>query len=99
MTLRQISEMVHNKRPVTMSETASVADACRCMRDRKVGAVLVTDKRHRLSGIFTGRDAVARVLAEGRDAAATRIADVMTRKPSTMSSSQNSVAALRLMND
>jgi len=36
------------------------------MRDRRVGAVLVTEADRRLLGIFTGRDAVHRVLAEGK---------------------------------
>ena len=41
------------------------------MRDRRVGAVLVTEGDRRLVGIFTGRDAVHRVLAEGKSAART----------------------------
>jgi CBS domain-containing protein len=51
------------------------------MRERNVGAVLVTEGERRLVGIFTGRDAVHRVLAEGKDAAQTRLAEVMTRDP------------------
>jgi hypothetical protein len=38
-------------------------------RGRQAGSVLVTGDSGRLVGIFTGRDAVCRVLAEGRDAA------------------------------
>lgn len=51
------------------------------MRDRRVGAVLVTGDDRRLLGIFTGRDAVCRVLAEGKDPAKTTLAEVMTRAP------------------
>jgi CBS domain-containing protein len=43
------------------------------MRDRRVGAILVTDGDRRLIGIFTGRDAVHRVLAEGKGAVCTTL--------------------------
>lgn len=99
MTFRQISDMVHDKNPVTLLETATVQEACRKMRDRRVGAVLVTDKRHRLVGIFTGRDAVARMLAECKDPAKTRLADVMTASPSALPTTMTSIDALRLMQD
>ena len=99
MTFRQISDMVHDKNPVTLQETATVQEACRRMRDRHVGAVLVTDKRHRLVGIFTGRDAVTRMLAECKDPATTRLADVMTASPSALPTTMTAIDALRLMQD
>jgi CBS domain-containing protein len=69
------------------------------MRERRVGAVLVTEGDYRLVGIFTGRDAVHRVLAEGKSAARTRLAEVMTRDPNTMPSGKTAIEALRLMED
>jgi CBS domain-containing protein len=69
------------------------------MRDRRVGAVLVTEGDRRLVGIFTGRDAVHRVLAEGKSAARTKLAEVMTRDPSTMPPGKAAIEALRLMED
>lgn len=99
MNFRPIADMVHDKNPVTLPETATVQSACQRMRDRHVGAVLVTDKRHRLVGIFTGRDAVTKMLAEGRNGATTQLIDVMTAKPSTLPPTMTSVDALRLMQD
>lgn len=99
MTLRHLSDMVHDKNPVTLPETATVQEACRQMHDRRVGAVLVTDKRHHLIGIFTGRDVVARVAAAGRDATKTPLAEVMTAKPVTMAPDTTAIDALRLMQD
>lgn len=99
MSFRPISDMVHDKNPVTLPETATVQVACQKMRDRHVGAVLVTDRRHRLVGIFTGRDAVAKMLAEGRDGTKTQLFDVMTAKPSTLPPTMTSIDALRLMQD
>ena len=69
------------------------------MRDSQAGSVLVTGDTGRLVGIFTGRDSVCRVLAEGRDAATTRLGEVMTKKPMAMSPDQTAIDALRLMWD
>jgi len=60
---------------------------------------LVTDDDRRLVGIFTGRDAVHRVLAEGKSAACTSLEEVMTREPDTMSGGKMAIDALRMMED
>jgi CBS domain-containing protein len=69
------------------------------MHQRRVGAVLVIDAERRLLGIFTGRDAVGRVLAEGKDAANTLLSEVMTRNLATMAPTGSAIDALRLMHD
>jgi len=97
--MRKVSDIVRNQVPVTLPPDATVRDACQCMRDRRVGAVLVTENDQRLLGIFTGRDAVHRVLAEGRSAARTKLAVVMTRDPDTMPPGKTAIDALRLMED
>ena len=95
--MRTMSDIVRNREPATLPPRAMVRDACRCMRDRRIGAVLVTDGDHRLLGIFTGRDADRRVLAEGKSAARTKLAEVMTRDPYTMPPGRTAIEALRLM--
>jgi CBS domain-containing protein len=97
--MRAMSEIVRDQKPLTLSPKATVKHACQRMRERRVGAVLVTDKDHRLVGIFTGRDAVCRVLAEGKDSAETTLAEVMTRDPCTMPPTNSAIEALRLMRD
>ena len=57
----------------------TVADAVRMMRDRNVGIVAVLDG-NRLVGLVSERDVVRRVVADGRDPAATRADAVMTRE-------------------
>jgi CBS domain-containing protein len=69
------------------------------MRDRRIGAVLVTEGDHRLLRIFTGRDAVHHVLAEGKSAARTKLAEVMTCNPDTMPPGKIAIEARRLMED
>jgi CBS domain-containing protein len=99
MTNRRMSEIVRQQDPLTLPPHTTVRDACQRMRDRRVGAVLVTDTDGRLVGIFTGRDAVCRVLAEGRSAAKTRLSEVMTPNPDAMPPSGTAIDALRLMQD
>jgi len=100
MTNRRMDEIVRDQRPVTLPTTALVQEACGRMRDRRVGAILVTDPEgRRLVGIFTGRDAVARVLADGRDPARTTLADVMTPTPACIGPRGTAIEALRLMQD
>ena len=82
--MRKMADIVRNQDPVTLPPSATVREACQSMRDRRVGAVLVTEGDRCLVGIFTGRDAVHRVLAEGRSAADTTLVEVMTREPETM---------------
>ena len=59
----------------------------------------MTADADRLVGIFTGRDAVCRVLAQRRDPSTTRLAEVMTATPTTMSPDQTAVDAVRLMSE
>jgi CBS domain-containing protein len=97
--MRKLSDIVRNQDPVTLSPSATVRKACQSMRARRVGAVLVTEGDRSLVGIFTGRDAVHRVLAEGKDAAHTTLGEVMTRQPDTIPSGKIAIEALRLMED
>jgi CBS domain-containing protein len=97
--MRKISDIVRDRKPITLPPHATVRDACRHMRERRVGAVLVTEGDHRLLGIFTGRDAVHRVMAEGKSAVRTKLGDVMTPNPDTMPPEKTAIEALRVMED
>ena len=97
--MRKMSELVRNQNPLVLPPTATAKEACRSMRDRRVGAVLVVETGGKLVGVFTGRDAVCRVLAEGKDPAATRLSEVMTPKPITIAPRSTAIDALRLMAD
>lgn len=99
MAYRHMSDIVRNQDPLTLPPGTSVKDACAAMRKRRVGAVLVTGGEGGLLGIFTGRDAVCRVLAEGKDPAKTCLRDVMTPDPDTMPPGKSAIEALRQMED
>jgi len=95
--MRKFSVVTLHHRPITMNEAASVTEACEEMRVRRAGSVLVTGDAGRLVGIFTGRDAVCRVVAQRRDPASTRLGDVMTRDPQTTLPDQTACDVLRMM--
>ena len=97
--MRRMSDLIRDQKPLILAARACVLEAARHMRDRRVGAVLVVDDKGRLTGIFTGRDAVSRVLAEGKDPAKTTLREVMTPDPETMTPRQDAIDALRLMQD
>ena len=99
MAYRHMSDIVRNQNPLTLPARTPVKDACAAMRNRHVGAVLITEGDRHLIGIFTGRDAVCRVLAEGKDPAATALGDVMTPDPDTMPPGTGAIDALRQMED
>jgi CBS domain-containing protein len=97
--MRRMSDIVKDRKPLLLPGHTTVQHACRSMRERRVGAVVVTGGDRRLLGIFTGRDAVCRVLAEGKDPAKTTLAEVMTRDPYTMPPANTAIEALRTMED
>jgi CBS domain-containing protein len=99
MNQRRMSDLIRDQRPVVLPPTATVHEACRRMRDRRVGAVLVVDKDRKLLGIFTGRDAVCRMLAEAGDAKATVLEAVMTPNPDCIAPATSAIEALRRMQD
>jgi len=96
MPERPIREVIGNQEPVTASADITVDAAAQLMKRHRIGALLVIDGG-RLAGIFTERDALFRVMAEGRDPAKTRIAEVMTVNPRTISPDRPFGHALHLM--
>jgi signal-transduction protein with cAMP-binding, CBS, and nucleotidyltransferase domain len=69
------------------------------MKKRNVGAVIVVRHDGHLAGIFTERDVVFRVIAEGRDPRTTHLSDVMTHDPRTIAPDKPFEHALLMMYD
>ncbi len=63
---------------------AFVTECIRTMSSEKIGALIVLSDE-KLVGIFTERDALNRVLAAGLDPRTTKISDVMTKDPVSVS--------------
>lgn len=62
---------------ITVKPADSVADAARLMAQNQVGAVLVVEGGA-MKGIVSERDLVTRVMAEGKDPAATKVSEIST---------------------
>jgi CBS domain-containing protein len=98
MEKRYIAFIIKNREPLLLQQKDTVSRACQLMHEKGVGAVLVVDEKQKLTGIFTGRDAV-RMLAEGHHAPAMTMVEAMTPHPCTITPDQTSMDALREMND
>ena len=98
MPQRPVRSILSSRSPVTANGEMSVAQAARLMKDRRVGAVLVMHQG-RLAGIFTERDALFRVIAEGRDPAKTELHEVMTANPRTIEPDRPFGHALHMMHE
>lgn len=96
MPTRKIQEVIQGQRPLTADARTSVRDASRQMAAAKVGAIMIVEGG-RLSGIFTERDALVRVLAAGLDADITPLAAVMTHSPQTITPERPLGHAMHLM--
>jgi CBS domain-containing protein len=79
-----VARIISGRPVVTQPPTATVRQAARVMAERCIGAVPVVEGRN-LIGIFTERDIVAKVVALGRDIDRSRLEEVMTRRPETVS--------------
>ena len=97
MTIRSLRSIVAERPAITVAKTVTVLEAARMMKQENVGALLVVDGS-KLCGIFTERDALFRVLAEGHDPGVTRLSQVMTPQPQTIHPDQPFLDALRMMN-
>ncbi len=98
MVNRRLGYIVRDQEPLLMPAGEIVQNACKAMREKHVGSVLVVDDHEHLIGIFTGRDAV-KVLAKGGNAAAVTLEKAMTSHPVTIRPEDKAIDALRAMND
>jgi CBS domain-containing protein len=96
MVRKLVPDIVHDQQLLTLSPQTSVRDAARAMVARDVRSVLIV-RDGRLLGIFTGTDLISRVVAPGLDPNETRLEEVMTAAPRSISPEANALDALRLM--
>lgn len=78
--MRTVSQLLERKgsKVITITPDATVKDAAKLMSDHHIGAVMVVKGEGEIAGIFSERDVMGRVVAEGRDASTTRVREVMT---------------------
>ncbi|KAE8148161.1 hypothetical protein BDV25DRAFT_158883 [Aspergillus avenaceus] len=84
--------------PVTIDARKSVKDAAKDMKENRTTALLVHDQGS-ITGIFTSKDIVLRVIAPGLDPSTCSVARVMTPHPDFAPADMSIQAALRKMHD
>ena len=83
--------------PVCLGESVSVSEAAQRMLQARQAAVLVVDAAGRLTGIFTERDLLTRVVGRGLDPKSTALSAVMTPNPEVLSVTDRVAYAVHCM--
>ena len=81
---------------ISVRPTDTVLHAANLMNERGIGGLLVLDTEEPV-GIFTERDVLRRVVAQGRDPAATTVSEVMSAPVTTCEPGLNLDEAAALM--
>jgi CBS domain-containing protein len=83
-----VHELIKDRQTYWVDANQTVLEVARFMVERNIGAVAVLRNKE-LAGIFSERDIMKRVVAERRDPGSTKVADVMTPDPLTVSPSDS----------
>jgi CBS domain-containing protein len=98
MLKRPVRECIKRDEPLCAKAEDTVYDAAVRMAEHCCSSILICDGK-RLTGIFTERDMLVRVVAAGRDPTRTRLAEVMSHDPDTIQASEPVVDAIRRMDE
>jgi CBS domain-containing protein len=93
-----LESVLDGRPPVTVTVRTSVKEAAAAMKEHHTTAVLVQDQGS-ITGIFTSKDVVLRVIAPGLDPANCSVVRVMTPHPDFAPMDMSIQAALRKMHD
>ncbi len=94
----RVESILEQKGPdvVTVTGEQTVFEAIGLMAKRHIGSVVVLDGS-RVTGIFTERDYLRRIVLEGRTSKTTQVCDVMTRDVAYVDPSATLVECMGIM--
>ncbi len=92
-----IRNVVCNREPYFVGDTATALDAAEYMASRNIGAVCVLDADDKLVGIFSERDLLNRVVVRKLDPARVSIRDVMSEPRAVIECTETPHEALERM--
>jgi CBS domain-containing protein len=84
-------------RPECVGESETIVEAAKKMKSLDVGALPICGEDNRLRGMITDRDVVVKVLADDKDPASTKAAELAQGKPVTIGADDSAEEALRTM--
>jgi CBS domain-containing protein len=93
-----ICDLIKNQETFCADADQTVFDIAQAMVERNIGAVPVL-RGGVLVGIFSERDLMKRVVAAGRDARTTYVADVMTESPLTVTPQEELQVCMMIMRE
>ena len=94
--MARIRELINGRETFLVQAGITAQAAAEYMLSKNVGAVPVTDGTH-LVGVLSERDLVRRILMQGRDWTKTKVSEVMTPDPLTVSSHEEVQECMVLM--
>jgi CBS domain-containing protein len=89
---------VMSRNVLTLSSTATLADAARTMRDSNVGAVIIEDQGQ-LVGLLTDRDIVVRAIAQERDPKSTQLSEACSKTLVSLEPDDDTDRAVEVMRE
>jgi len=92
----RIYDLIKNQETYEAEMGVTVMEAVRAMVDRNIGAVPIVHNG-KLVGVFSERDLMKRVVAEGLDPRRTCLAEVMTEDPLTINTNEDLQNCMSLM--
>jgi len=91
-----ICDLLKNQVPISAEAHQTVLEVARMMVEHKIGAVPVLEEGQ-LTGIFSERDLMSRVVVGGKDPARTLVGQVMTEDPLTVAPNDPVETCMTLM--
>ena len=95
--IRDVLQAKNIQNLITAAPDTTVAAVAVQMSQLGVGAVIVRGAGSEIGGIFTERDVMCRIVAEGRDPAKTRVSEVMSPNVREVNADATVEDVLRLM--
>jgi CBS domain-containing protein len=94
--MKQIGELIEGQTLMVVEPQWSVRTAAERMTERNIGAVAVVE-RGALTGVFSERDIMSRVVAKGLNPESTEVSDVMSREVVVAAPTEDVLSAIQKM--
>ena len=94
----KVKDLVKNRQTHSVQDHQTLLEAARFMVEHNIGAVPVL-REGKLVGIFSERDIMKRVVAQAHDPRTTKVSDIMTKDPITVTPETSDEEFMVLMRD
>lgn len=99
MMLKDRPEYRNKPKPLTFHADDLVSDAVAAMTEKGFGSVIIVDADDKVTGVVTERDVMRKLVHAGKDAAQTKLSDIMTADPRVAKETDEVVDWLRIMSN